>query len=139
MRTVAQIVADDLCIGCGLCESLTNGQVKMAMTASGALRPTPVDGFEPEQERAIIDACPGVVAEARADPDLPLDPIWGHHGTMRYAWAANPEVRPWLPGMKEWPMPGLPPLTLMVCGSTSWASACPPPKPPSSGLARLPE
>ena len=93
MRTVAQIVADDLCIGCGLCESLSNGQVKMAMTASGSLRPTPVDGFEPEQERAIIDACPGVVAEARADPNLPLDSIWGHHGTMRYAWAANPEVR----------------------------------------------
>lgn len=93
MRTVAQIVADDLCIGCGLCESLTNGQVKMAMTASGSLRPTPVDGFEPEQERAIIEACPGVVAEARADPNLLLDTIWGHHGTMRYAWAANPEVR----------------------------------------------
>ncbi len=93
MRTVAQIVADDLCIGCGLCESLTNGQVKMAMTNSGSLRPTPIDGFEPEQEQAIIDACPGVVAEARSDPHLLLDPIWGHHGTMRYAWAANSEVR----------------------------------------------
>ncbi len=93
MRTVAQVVADDLCIGCGLCEAVTSGRVQMAMTPTGSLRPNPLDDFRPEEERVIIDACPGLVAEARADPNLPPDPIWGHHGTMRYAWAADPEVR----------------------------------------------
>ena len=93
MTTVAEIVANDLCVGCGLCEAVTGGRVEMAMTPSGSLRPSPINGFNPEEEQAIIDACPGVVAEARATPELPLDPIWGHHGTMRYAWAADPEVR----------------------------------------------
>ncbi|WP_419925581.1 Coenzyme F420 hydrogenase/dehydrogenase, beta subunit C-terminal domain [Candidatus Poriferisocius sp.] len=93
MTTVAQIVANDLCVGCGLCETITSGRVKMAMTPAGSLRPSPIDGFNPEEEQTIIGACPGVVAEARSDPGLPLDPIWGHHGTMRHAWAADPEVR----------------------------------------------
>ena len=93
MTTVAEIVANDLCIGCGLCEAVTDGRVQMLMTPSGSLRPTPTDAFSPQEEATIIASCPGVVAEARSAPHLPLDPIWGHHGTMRYAWAAKPEVR----------------------------------------------
>ncbi|MCY3851871.1 MAG: Coenzyme F420 hydrogenase/dehydrogenase, beta subunit C-terminal domain [Acidimicrobiaceae bacterium] len=93
MTTVAEIVGNDLCIGCGLCEALTGGRVQMAMTPGGSLRPTPLDAFSTSEEEKIIDCCPGVVAEARAAQDMPVDPIWGRHGTMRYAWAANPEVR----------------------------------------------
>ncbi|MDE0700591.1 MAG: Coenzyme F420 hydrogenase/dehydrogenase, beta subunit C-terminal domain [Acidimicrobiaceae bacterium] len=93
MTTVAEIVADDLCVGCGLCEAVTEGRVQMAMTSSGSLRPTPLDAFSASEEQKIIDCCPGVVAEARATEDMPLDEIWGHHGTMRYAWAANTDVR----------------------------------------------
>ncbi len=91
--SVAEIVARDLCIGCGLCEAVTGGRVPMAMTPAGSLRPATVDGFTTQEEQAIVHACPGVVAEARSDPDLPIDPIWGHHGTMQYAWAGDPEVR----------------------------------------------
>ena len=93
MTTVAEIVANDLCIGCGLCEAVTKGRVQMVMTPSGSLRPTPLGAFSATEEQKIIASCPGLVAEARFAPDLPLDPIWGHHGTMRYAWAADPTVR----------------------------------------------
>ncbi|MDE0066645.1 MAG: Coenzyme F420 hydrogenase/dehydrogenase, beta subunit C-terminal domain [Acidimicrobiaceae bacterium] len=93
MTTVAEIVANDLCIGCGLCEAVTESRVQMAMTPSGSLRPTPLDAFSACEEQKVIDCCPGVVAEARAAEDMPMDPIWGRHGAMRYAWAANAEVR----------------------------------------------
>ena len=93
MTTVTEIVANDLCVGCGLCEALSAGRAKMRMTDSGSLRPTPVDAFSEDEEARIVRGCPGVVAEARAERQLPLDPVWGHHGTMRYAWAADPAVR----------------------------------------------
>ena len=93
MTTVAEIVGNDLCIGCGLCEALTGGRVEMVMTPSGSLRPASLDAFSAAEEQKIIDCCPGAVAEARSAEDMPLDEIWGRHGTMRYAWAANPDVR----------------------------------------------
>lgn len=93
LASVAEVVARDLCVGCGLCEAVTGGRVSMAATPSGSLRPTPVDGFTAEEERAILNACPGVTAEPRADMSLPLDPVWGRCGTMRYAWASDAGVR----------------------------------------------
>ncbi len=93
LASVAEVVARDLCVGCGLCEAVTGGRVKMAATPAGSLRPSPVDGFTAEEEWAILTACPGVIAEPRADLSLSLDPVWGRCGTMRYAWAADPGVR----------------------------------------------
>ena len=93
LASVAEVVARDLCVGCGLCEAVTAGRVKMAATPTGSLRPAPLDGFTGEEERAVLTACPGVVAEPRADLSLALDPVWGRHGTMRYAWASDPGVR----------------------------------------------
>ena len=101
--TIARVVADDLCIGCGLCQSATGGRVRMTPTAHGSLRPTPVDGFAPQEEAAILSACPGVVAEARPsgasndgdeDGERPaVDPIWGSHRWIGLAWAGDPAIR----------------------------------------------
>lgn len=93
MTTVAEIVANDLCVGCGLCEAISDGQVTMEMTATGSLRPMPLDAFTSQQEATIVACCPGAIAEARTAPHLPLDLIWGHYGTMRYAWAGDSAVR----------------------------------------------
>ena len=92
-RTIATIVATDLCIGCGLCEALTGGRVKMAMTPAGSLRPSPVDGFTPAEEARLVAACPGAVAEARVEAGCRSDPVWGAYRSMARAWAAHPEVR----------------------------------------------
>ena len=92
-RTIAQIVADDLCIGCGLCEALTGGRVKMVMTPRGSLRPDRADAFTPREEAQLTAACPGAVAEARATDVLDTDPVWGSYRYMARAWAGQPEVR----------------------------------------------
>ncbi|MCP5028980.1 MAG: hypothetical protein GY929_22120 [Actinomycetia bacterium] len=93
MTTVAEVIAADLCIGCGLCEGVTGGRASMTMTAGGGLRPEPVDGFTAAEEGVIVSACPGVVAEARPDAGAAVDPIWGAHRARFRAWAADPEVR----------------------------------------------
>ena len=92
-RSIAEVVRTDLCIGCGLCESITSGRVRLSPTASGSLRPTPLDAFTADEERTLLAACPGVVAAAR-DHDAPnLDAIWGSYRSMVMAWAGDPEAR----------------------------------------------
>jgi coenzyme F420 hydrogenase subunit beta len=92
-RTIAQIVATDMCIGCGLCEALTGGRVKMVMTPAGSLRPTPVDEFTPTEEAMLVSACPGAVAEPRTEAGCRSDPVWGAYRSMARAWAGRPRVR----------------------------------------------
>lgn len=91
--SVAEVVRSGLCIGCGLCEAVTDGRVRMAATPAGSLRPFPADGFSPEEESRILSACPGVRVEARFDPGAQTDPVWGTFSSMSYAWAGDPEVR----------------------------------------------
>ena len=93
IRSIATIVENDLCIGCGLCEAVTQGRVSMRLTAKGSLRPHPYDEFTREEEEQLVAACPGAVAQARSQPDLPCDPVWGAHKLMARAWAADPAIR----------------------------------------------
>ncbi len=92
-RTIAEIVDNDLCIGCGLCEALTGGRVQMVMTPAGSLRPSPADGFTPQEEARLVTACPGAVAEARVEAGCQSDPVWGAYRSMARAWASHPDVR----------------------------------------------
>ena len=92
-RTIAQIVATDMCIGCGLCEALTGGRVEMVMTPAGSLRPSSTNQFTPTEEAALVAACPGAVAEARVELGCRSDPVWGAYRSMARAWAGRARVR----------------------------------------------
>lgn len=92
-HSIAEVVASGLCIGCGLCESVTKGRVKMAPTAKGSLRPVPNSDFTANEEATLLDCCPGVVATPINEAGTAKDPIWGHYKTMRYAWAGDPDTR----------------------------------------------
>ena len=92
--SVAEVVANGLCIGCGLCEAVTSGAVPMVRTPRGSLRPDPVDGFTPDQETAVLAACPGTVARPRTDETATtIDRHWGALREARYAWAGDDDVR----------------------------------------------
>jgi len=106
--SIADVTANDLCIGCGLCESVTEGRVRMVMTAQGSLRPSPVAALTAAEDALLAAACPGVVAPVRVDfngggeldggesghePTIEFDPIWGAHRSTVMAWAGEPEVR----------------------------------------------
>ncbi len=87
--SVAEVVESGLCVGCGLCEAIAPGTVRMQMSEVGAWRPMPVDAFTPEQEAEILRSCPGVVAPGGGAGDR----IWGSSTTMAMAWSAEPGVR----------------------------------------------
>lgn len=92
-KSIAEVVTGGLCIGCGLCEAVTRGRVRMEVTGYGSLRPAPSDGFSPEEEAQLLSACPGATASPRELGQGETDPVWGHHSSMRFAWAGNPDVR----------------------------------------------
>ena len=92
-NSIAEIVANDLCIGCGLCEALTGGRVTMVMTPAGSLRPSSTDAFTHREEAQLMAACPGAVAVARAEDGTSTDPVWGAHRWMAHAWAGQPDTR----------------------------------------------
>jgi coenzyme F420 hydrogenase subunit beta len=92
-QSIEEVVRSGLCIGCGLCEAVTAGQVQMSMTDYGSLRPTPLNAFTPEQESQLLAACPGVTVEPRTETGFKSDPIWGSYSDLRYAWAGDPDVR----------------------------------------------
>ena len=92
--SVAEVVNNGLCIGCGLCESVTEQRVTMRTNTAGSLRPFPLDGFSPAEEATILASCPGTNATVRSDlDDVAVDDIWGRVSDMAYAWAGNPDVR----------------------------------------------
>ena len=53
--SVVEVVENGLCIGCGLCEAVSGGAVKMELAPVGSMRPMPADGFTPDQEQALRD------------------------------------------------------------------------------------
>ena len=91
--SIAQVVNAGLCIGCGLCESISKQQVTMRMTPEGTLRPSPVSGFKVSDETLLLSVCPGINIKPRQQFNAIKDDVWGEYISMQYAWAADPEVR----------------------------------------------
>lgn len=87
--SIQEVVESGLCIGCGLCESATEGRVQMHMSDVGAFRPVPANGFSDVEEASLLTACPGVVAPGRGNGDR----VWGPTTSMSMAWAGNPTER----------------------------------------------
>ncbi len=73
--TVERVVRGDLCSGCGLCAGVSGGAITMD-GSSGYNRPVQSGPISAAAERAIAEACPGVVV---ADwPEAPnVNAYWG--------------------------------------------------------------
>ncbi len=91
--SIAEVVTSGLCIGCGLCEAITHGRIRMQMTSYGSLRPTPADEFRSGEEKQLLHACPGVVSVPRTESGLRCDDVWGAYSSLHYAWAGDPDIR----------------------------------------------
>lgn len=91
-QSVSDVVAHGLCIGCGLCEALAPERWHMRMTPEGRLRPYAIGPETLRGDAAILQACPGAVAEATAQGSH-HDDLWGSYMQMHEAWAGDPDVR----------------------------------------------
>jgi coenzyme F420 hydrogenase subunit beta len=89
------ILSGDLCSGCGLCASLAgDGKIGMEMTAPGYLRPSVRQALTAEEDRAIVDVCPGARIEGyEAQGTAAYHPVWGNVVEVRAGYSTDPEVR----------------------------------------------
>jgi coenzyme F420 hydrogenase subunit beta len=98
IRDLETVVANGLCTGCGLCESLAKRDtVEMKLTSFGQLRPLIKRPIEPRQLRAILKACPGisVTGPLASDDGGTLHPVWGPVRSIQRAWAGREDIRHW--------------------------------------------
>lgn len=88
---IKTILDSDLCVGCGLCEGVSNGAVKMELNTEGFLRPSGIIQND-EAAQQIVNSCPGYKLELPPS-SLKCDPIWGPIIESRTGHAANEELR----------------------------------------------
>jgi coenzyme F420 hydrogenase subunit beta len=95
IRNLQTVVANGLCSGCGLCESVAGRErVQMEVTSIGQLRPA-VNGPLPRPVLAeALAVCPGVeVRGPDPEPGVSVHPVWGPIAALARGWAAEPAVR----------------------------------------------
>ncbi|WP_261845003.1 Coenzyme F420 hydrogenase/dehydrogenase, beta subunit C-terminal domain [Aliamphritea ceti] len=93
-----RIVEDGVCIGCGLCQSLTGeAKVRMTKSQSGELRPQILNPLSESDVDRVYATCPSTRAEGLPAPlidEAPNhDPVWGPYHQLSLGWAGNPEIR----------------------------------------------
>jgi coenzyme F420 hydrogenase subunit beta len=96
-HSVDDIVKSGLCIGCGLCASLSKGRIAMRWTGPGRLRPVVEAPLDRAALDLVNDICPGLrtdgMTAAEAGPGAVLDPAFGYGHRHWIGWAGDPEVR----------------------------------------------
>ncbi len=90
-----QVVANGLCSGCGLCESMAGSDhISMHVARSGYSRPKFRKELSPALEKKILAVCPGVNATGptRNDPTK-IHPIWGPIEALYRSHAMDDTIR----------------------------------------------
>lgn len=95
LRDVQDVVVNGLCSGCGLCESVSNGCIKMGLNGNGFMRPFEYVKVSEKTNQKILDVCPGVSVTG---PDTSgsgqeMHAAWGPVRELNRSWSAEPEVR----------------------------------------------
>lgn len=90
-RTVDRVLRGQLCTGCGLCASVSDGAIVMD-NATGYNRPLQKAPVSMEAERRIAGACPGVAVNPwPLAPDM--NPSWGPWRRVGVGWSTDPAIR----------------------------------------------
>lgn len=90
-ETIRDVVRYGLCTGCGLCESLGGDRLPMRVNAEGHLRPDVPDDLEPEIEREVLAACPGL--NQQGSPAPRRSAVWGPYESVALGHAVDEGLR----------------------------------------------
>lgn len=94
---IIDVIQNGLCIGCGLCESVSEGLVSMEMNTQGSIRPINIDALTDQQHEVLLNSCPGIRVEIRSDTKpsatIQYDPVWGEYYRLQKAWSGNANIR----------------------------------------------
>ncbi len=92
------IVKNGLCIGCGLCQSITGKDyIEILMSSKGRLEPKELKKIPSETFNKILNVCPGVIVEGlpkeQVDTKAKHDLVWGYYLSLYYAWSTDDKIR----------------------------------------------
>lgn len=91
--TVQRVIRGELCSGCGICASLSNGAIAMQSVAPGYNNPVVVGNVTPDVEQAIAETCPGAVVEPWTGISAQVHPYWGPTRSVMTGEASDDKVR----------------------------------------------
>jgi coenzyme F420 hydrogenase subunit beta len=96
-KTLGQVIAGGLCLGCGLCESLGRDEgVRMDLNERGYLRPTATRKPSAALQRRILAICPGLRQRPhwpRTEKSQSGDAIWGPYERLSVGHATDAIIR----------------------------------------------
>ena len=90
MAKISKITKNNLCLGCGLCESVYKEKCRMYLSEKGFYQPGFTEPLTAKEERQLGKICPGIKihntnANARS--------IWGGVLQVSNGWASDPKIR----------------------------------------------
>ena len=88
MAKISKIIKNDLCLGCGLCEAVSNGICKMALTQRGFYEPKMI---RDNRNQYIGRICPGITIHNR-NQSKHLS-VWGNVVQVSNAWSTDNGIR----------------------------------------------
>ena len=88
MNIVDRIIENDMCLGCGICETLYPDKCKMK-TINGFYYPTFSNSLNKYEENLINKVCPGV----SIDGEINHRSIWGNYIDIKEAWSNDSNIR----------------------------------------------
>lgn len=91
-KALKKILRSDLCAGCGLCASVSGGNIHMRTEQPGFLRPHQTGPLSRDQDSLIETICPGLSLTRPVSENL-NHPIWGPIESARVAWSTDPALR----------------------------------------------
>jgi len=92
-NVIEQVVADELCTGCGLCSGhFGPAKAVMAINTSGYLRPFPKLDLNKQEQTEFKSFCPGIMIELKSQTKQ-IHQIWGPLVSCSVGWATDSETR----------------------------------------------
>ncbi|MGE0237219.1 MAG: Coenzyme F420 hydrogenase/dehydrogenase, beta subunit C-terminal domain, partial [Parvibaculaceae bacterium] len=93
-RALRDIVASEMCLGCGLCAGIARqGALGMEVQPDGYLRPVAAAPLSAEDEALIVKTCPGIVQMGQPQDGIALARDWGPVAGSYRGHAADAELR----------------------------------------------
>ncbi len=98
INKLSDIVDSGLCIGCGLCQSITGkDKIQISMTDKGRLEPKEINKISSDNFNKILNVCPGVIIEGLpknlVDSETKHNLVWGYYLSLCYAWSTDDKIR----------------------------------------------
>lgn len=92
IHSIEQVLAADLCLGCGACQHVVPEKISLVMSEQGYLRPKILQRLTKQEDELATGVCPGIHVEHV--PPLSKDELmWGPIQSCDAGWSTDNQLR----------------------------------------------